>query len=89
MLLGALEAGGTKMICSMGNEQWQIVDRVSIPTGQPQQTLKDIAAYFMARRPQAVGIGSFGPLQLNPGKTAYGSLTSTPKLAWQNVPILD
>ena len=89
MLLGALEAGGTKMICSMGNEQGQIVDRVSIPTGQPQQTLKDIAAYFMARRPQAVGIGSFGPLQLNPGKTAYGSLTSTPKLAWQNVPILD
>ncbi len=28
-------------------------------------------------------------MQLNPGKTAYGSLTSTPKLAWQNVPILD
>jgi fructokinase len=38
----------------------------------------------MRNRLSAVGIGSFGPLDLDPRSETYGYITSTPKLAWQN-----
>ena len=36
---GALEAGGTKMVCAIGDETGRILDRVSIPTLTPAQTM--------------------------------------------------
>lgn len=88
MLLGALEAGGTKMVCAVGNEAGEIFDSVTIPTLTPEQTVGEMVSFFKSHPVEALGIGSFGPLDLNRRSTTYGYITSTPKLAWQHFPLL-
>jgi len=88
MRLGALEAGGTKMVCSVGDEQGRIEKRAVISTGVPDETLPLIIAFFMQNNIAALGIGSFGPLDLNTASPAYGSITSTPKPGWNGYPLL-
>lgn len=39
MVFGGLEAGGTKMVCALGNGNGEILERVSIPTATPEETL--------------------------------------------------
>ena len=84
MLLGALEAGGTKMVCAIGDETGTIHDRISIPTSTPETTMPELIAYFRNHDIKALGIGTFGPADLNPASPSYGCITTTPKLAWQN-----
>ena len=87
-LYGALEAGGTKMVCAIGNEQGQILDRISIPTRTPAETVPEMIAYFQKYPIAALGIGCFGPISLNKHAADYGHITTTPKLAWQNYPMV-
>lgn len=84
MILGALEAGGTKMVLSIGNEHGEIIDRISIPTRTPDTTIPEIIKYFEDKDIHALGIGSFGPIDLNKNSKTYGHITSTPKLAWMH-----
>ena len=88
MLYGALEAGGTKMVMAIGNEQGEILDQISIPTETPQITMNTIVDYFKSKNIEALGIGSFGPIDLDKASDTYGSITSTPKLAWVNYNIV-
>ena len=44
--------------------------------------------FFRRHEIDALGIGSFGPLELNPAAPNYGYITSTPKLAWKDYPLL-
>ena len=46
MLIGALEAGGTKMVCALGKEDGTIMEQISIPTTTPEETIPKITAYF-------------------------------------------
>ena len=46
MRIGVLEAGGTKMVCAVGDENGQILERVSIATGKPEETMPDILEFF-------------------------------------------
>ncbi len=87
MLLGALEAGGTKMVCALGNEKGEVFERESFPTREPEPTVSDIISYFAGRGIEALGVSSFGPLDLNEDSSTYGSITTTPKPGWQNVPL--
>lgn len=84
MRLGALEAGGTKMVCAIGNEHGEIFDRVSIPTETPEITMPKLISYFADKEIEALGIGCFGPIDLNRSSKTYGFITTTPKLAWKN-----
>lgn len=88
MVLGALEAGGTKMVCAIGNEQGEILERISIPTETPEATLPALAGFFREHQAEALGIGCFGPIDLNRASATYGYITTTPKLAWQNCDIV-
>ena len=88
MYYGALEAGGTKMVCSILDENGQMLERVSLPTLTPEETMPPMIDFFRTRGAAALGIGCFGPLDLNPASPTYGSITSTPKLAWVNYPLL-
>lgn len=88
LLFGALEAGGTKMVMSILDEQGTMLERVSIPTQTPAETMPQMISFFKERGVCALGIGCFGPLDLNPASPSYGSITTTPKLAWRNVPLL-
>ncbi len=87
MRFGALEAGGTKMVCAVGNEKGEILDRVSIPTETPDITMPKLLEYFQGQSVEALGIGCFGPVDLDPASGTYGFITTTPKLAWRNCDI--
>lgn len=88
MIIGALEAGGTKMVCAIGNEKGEIFEQVSIPTESPEVTMPKIIDYFKGKGIEALGIGCFGPIDLNKNSDTYGYITSTPKLKWQNFNIV-
>lgn len=88
MRLGALEAGGTKMVCAIGDETGKIFEQVSIPTVTPDVTMPKLLDYFMERGVEALGIGCFGPIELDQDAPDYGSITSTPKVAWRNYNIV-
>lgn len=88
MLIGGIEAGGTKMICAVGDENGNIRDRVSFPTRQPKETFEDMIGYFRQWEIEALGIGCFGPLDLNKQSKTYGYITKTPKKGWENCNIV-
>ncbi|MGY3766460.1 ROK family protein [Vagococcus vulneris] len=88
MIFGAIEAGGTKFVCAVSDENLQILERSSIPTTTPQETMEHVFAFFKKYEVDAIGIGSFGPIDVNPKSETYGYITKTPKLAWQDYPFL-
>lgn len=88
MVLGALEAGGTKMVCAIGDKQGQVLERISIPTVGPAETMPEMIAFYKKHNIEALGIGCFGPINPVKGTATYGYITSTPKLAWQNYNIV-
>ena len=88
MIYGALEAGGTKMVCAIGDESGRISDRISIPTKTPADTIPAIADYFRDKKIDALGIASFGPVDLDHGSPTYGYITTTPKPGWDHYDIV-
>ena len=85
---GSLEAGGTKMVCAIGDEQGNILERISIPTLEPENTMPAIIDFFKNKNISALGIGCFGPVDLDKKSETYGYITTTPKLAWRNYDIV-
>jgi fructokinase len=82
--LGGIEAGGTKFVCAVGSHPGDL-DSIEVPTTTPEETIGRAVAFFMSRQPlEAIGIGSFGPIDPNPESATFGYITSTPKLAWRN-----
>lgn len=86
MRLGGIEAGGTKMVCGIGDEHGRVIERATFPTTQPQETFQRVEEFFASRGIDALGVGSFGPVDLDEGSPSYGSITTTPKLAWRGFP---
>ena len=82
MRIGALEAGGTKMVCAVV-EEGQVTERISLPTRSPAETMPEIIAYFAAQQVEALGVGSFGPLDLDRNSPTWGYITATPKDGWR------
>ena len=89
MTYGALEAGGTKMVLSQMSENGAMLCREVIPTTTPEETMPAMIAFFREHPVDALGIASFGPVDLNPKSETCGSITATPKLAWRNYPIMN
>ena len=85
MLFGGIEAGGTKMVCAVADEKGKLLDRISMPTTNPQENIEDMVKYFQGFNIAGLGIGSFGPLDLNPASPNYGAITRTPKEGWDYV----
>lgn len=82
---GGVEAGGTKFVCGIGTGPDDL--RLGwFPTSSPEATIGSVTAFFREQAGasiDAVGIGSFGPVDLNPASPTFGYITSTPKLEWQ------
>jgi fructokinase len=89
ILAGAIEAGGTKFVCAIGTGPDNF-ERAEFATGErPESVLEEVADWLEAHAgssgaPLAIGIGSFGPIDLDPDSTEYGQITSTPKPGWRN-----
>lgn len=88
MLIGSIEAGGTKFVCAVGNEQYQIQNQVMIPTTTPNETIASVINYFKQYELDAIGIASFGPIEIRKEKPMYGYITTTPKANWKNTNLL-
>ncbi|GIP24289.1 ROK family protein [Paenibacillus sp. J22TS3] len=84
MRIGAIEAGGTKFVCGVGSEEGIIEDSVSFPTRHPEETLEQAISYFQDKQVEAIGVGSFGPIDIDPASSTYGYVTTTPKPGWAN-----
>jgi fructokinase len=81
---GAIEAGGSKFVCAVGAGPADLEVR-SIPTASPQTTIEGALAFFgLHPGLRAIGIGSFGPVDLQPGSPTFGHITCTPKTAWRD-----
>ena len=83
MLYGAIEAGGTKMICAVGDENGYIVDKTVISTTTPDETMPKVIDYFRDKDIEALGIACFGPIDLDKTSDTYGYIVETPKTAWR------
>jgi len=84
-MLGAIEAGGTKFVIAVGPSPDGITARHTIPTRDPATTLAEAAAWFAAQGDvRALGIGSFGPVELGRASPRWGFITNTPKRGWAN-----
>lgn len=88
MLLGALEAGGTKMVCATGDATGRVFTSESFPTTTPAETMPKIIAFFKDAKIDALGIGSFGPVDLHEDSPTFGYITTTPKPGWHNFPLM-
>jgi fructokinase len=89
VIFGGIEAGGTKWVCATGSGPGQILDSIVFPTGPPAETIAR-ATKFLTRNgpPAAVGVGSFGPIDLRPTSPTWGRITTTPKAGWQNTDLV-
>jgi fructokinase len=86
-LYGGIEAGGTKFVCAVAAGPMAVRAQTEFPTTSPQETIARAIAFF-ASHPEpiaALGIGSFGPLDPDPGSPTFGTITTTPKPGWRNV----
>jgi fructokinase len=88
-LFGGIEAGGTKFVCAVGDADGNVVSEARFPTRDPVTTFREVFDFFRAARAnhgelQAYGVGSFGPLNINPQSAGYGRMLRTPKLGWSD-----
>lgn len=84
MYYGSIEAGGTKFVCAIGDSDFNVVERVNFPTTTPVETLAQVFEFFDKYELSSIGIGSFGPIDVNPASETYGYVTTTPKPHWGN-----
>jgi fructokinase len=87
VIYGGIEAGGTKWVCAVGTAD-DIREMVTIPTTTPEETISSAVEFFASRRPTALGVGSFGPIDLRRSSPTWGHITTTPKQGWSNVDLV-
>ncbi|CCI82361.1 ROK family protein [Lactobacillus hominis] len=81
--LGSIEAGGTKFIAAVQDaETGEVVARKRIPTTDSKETLAKTAQFFKEYPVNALGIGTFGPIDINPNSRTFGYILDTPKRGW-------
>ena len=88
MKLGAIEAGGTKFVVSIGDENGKVLERASYPTTTPEETMNLVFSFFDGKEIDAIGVGSFGPIDPDINSKTYGYITTTPKPGWTNFNIM-
>jgi fructokinase len=93
MLYGGIEAGGTKFNCVLGSSPQTILARATFPTTTPAETIGRAVAFFSNATEKyapiaALGIASFGPVDLAPTSRTFGYITTTPKAHWSQTNLL-
>lgn len=90
--VAGIELGGTKCIASLASADGTILRRQTLPTLAPEQTLPPLAALLAQWRSEgplaAIGVGSFGPVELDPAAPNHGHITSTSKPGWRDIDVL-
>jgi fructokinase len=85
---GGVETGGTWCVCALGSGPGDIWESVEFPTAGPEETIDRIVSFFESHpAPDAIGIGSFGPVDADTDSSTWGQVTTTPKPGWQRTPL--
>jgi len=87
-IYGTVEMGGTKTSCAVGSSPEDLSREMTIPTTDPRETLGRVIDHLAIGSLAAVGIASFGPLELRPGHPEYGNIRFTPKEDWSGVDVV-
>jgi len=84
-LFGGIEGGGTKFVCMVATDPQNIIDEIRFPTTTPTETIGQAVNFFgkfADKGLTAIGMASFGPVDLDPSSSTYGHITTTPKPGW-------
>jgi fructokinase len=85
---GGIETGGSKWECAVGTAPEDVRATETIPTTTPEETIGRAVAFFQREGPvAAIGIGSFGPVDLDARSPTWGFVTTTPKPGWANTSV--
>ncbi len=79
---GVVELGGTKTLVAVGQGPEDIAEPISLTTTDPSQTLRSVVEALSREEVEAVGISSFGPLEMRRDSERFGHITTTPKPGW-------
>lgn len=87
-MLGAIEAGGTKFVLAVGKDHDHILAQAQIPTTTPKETLQRTVEWFQQHGTiSALGIASFGPVDLDFASPTWGFITDTTKPDWSQTSV--
>jgi fructokinase len=92
-LYGAVEAGGTKIVCAVGEESGNLLAQARFPTTDPATTLSSVVDFLRDSSRSlgglvSIGVASFGPVVLDHSSPSYGYIGKTPKAGWSNIDIV-
>ncbi len=92
-LLAAIEAGGTKYVCAVARDPEHPLLEVRFPTRSPEETIAEAVSFFQKASASwgtiaAMGIGTFGPAEINPASPRFGSILTTPKAGWSDYQVI-
>ena len=89
MTYGGIEAGGTKWVCGIGSGPDDLEQTVSFPTTTPDETIARAVDFFeRSGELTAVGVGSFGPIDVRRSSPTWGHITTTPKPGWADTDVV-
>lgn len=87
-IYGGVETGGSWCKCALGTGPDDIRAQEVFPTTSPPETLERLVDFFTSHpTPAAIGIGSFGPVDVDRDSPTWGYVTTTPKPGWQHTPV--
>ena len=84
-MLAGIEASRTKVVCAVSDVDLNLKGSVVFPLTTPEETIGDIFKYLSKFDIEAVGIGCFGPLDLNKNSPTYGYITKSSKIGWTDI----
>ena len=87
-MYGSIEFGGTKIKCAAFDENGKVIDDCWIDTSKPEENLEKIGEFYKKNPVKSLGVGAFGPIDLNENSKTYGYIQNTPKKLWVNYDLL-
>lgn len=87
-MYGSIEFGGTKIKCAAFDENGKVIDDCWIDTSKPEENLEKIGEFYKKNPVKSLGVGAFGPIDLNENSKTYGHIQNTPKKLWVNYDLL-
>ncbi|KAL0233615.1 hypothetical protein PCE1_002128 [Barthelona sp. PCE] len=91
MFIAGVETGGTTFVITIWTEDTrEVIEELEIPTLMPEETLGAVVEFLDKYEGQmkAIGVASFGPVDLCKTSETYGFITTTPKPNWAFVDVL-
>ncbi len=92
-LYGAVEAGGTKFVCAIGDAGGAIRAEARFATADPVSTLTKVRDFLLESSRtlgniSAIGVASFGPVVLDSASPQFGCIANTPKAGWSGTDMI-